>query len=1016
MQIDLGAVLVKIKSQGKKETVNDIKSVGNATDETKNTVKKANSDIENSNEKVKKSYKQVSQTVQTESENIKKAFGIIKGLIAGYTGKKLYEALIGSNAEYEQTLTSMEVLLGDAEKAKKMIKNLDDMGAKTPFELSDLTKATNQLLAFGTAEEDVITRLNQLGDLSMGNAAKLDRITAAYGKMLAKGKVSLEELNMFTEAGIPIIESLSKQLEVGKDTLFEMITAGEIGIEEINKSMTELTGQGGKFFGMMEKQSQTFAGMMSTMSDKVNIFARQVGDEAFNYIKGEFNDLMAEIERMSDNGELETISKDIGEDIANIIKTVVSLIEWLYKCKDVIIAGASALVVYKTTFAAITTAAKAYAVVAEMLNIIRGKTVVCTNLETGATIKLTAAEYAEAQAKGVQIAKQSMFNAVLNANPYVAIISLLAAVVGGIIAYTKATEGAVDSTEKLNESYKENIKSIDDKKNSDLAAAEQIKVLRDRLFELDDQLGSDKLSTEETAAAKEEMTSVVASLNEIIPDLCLNIDSETGRLNNQRSSVIELTNAYIQLTTAKAMAAAYQEKINTAAKTIADANDVMKNNPEQIVKYKFNNIRDWSKYGIGSNRAVTNPEYYDAYNAKKQAEKDLLSWTQELNKYQNEILQLSPEEKTATSGGSSGGGGGKGKSGIKGSTARNIKADNDSRYKEYKAYIDNVIKEDERLYSLRSKYEEISAEDEALILKDRAKMYADFNSDIIKDTALTAEQKAELIKENNDKIEELQAESFNVLNTERKKHMDELVKLIESDYNAIISKTKEKQNSIVSGISSMRAKLKEFSGGLFSSSDVTIQGGGAGGSNISYSKYSLTNFKDKIAQIRNYKNVLTQLKRRGIPQGVFKEIRDMSIEEAVRFGNELLKLSDDDLNGYIYDYNEYAFLSGSIAQELYSSDIAELQNGWNTDIKNMLENTPDYFFETGKLCIKRFSEGLGTDLNSLAHGITSDYNNDGKDDITGITVNQNFYGDINSPSAQKRATIEGIEAAEMASR
>ena len=1012
MQIDLGSVLVKIKARGKKEAVSDIKSVGEAADKAKDTVKKANSDVEKSNDEVKQSYKQVAQTAQSEAESIKKAFGAIKGVIAGYTGKKLYEALIGSNADYEQTLTSMEVLLGNAEKAEKMIKNLDVMGAKTPFELSDLTKATNQLLAFGTAEEDIMTRLNQLGDLSMGNATKLDRITAAYGKMLAKGKVSLEELNMFTEAGIPIIESLSKQLDVGKDKLFEMITDGKIGIEEINNSMAELTGQGGKFFGMMSKQSQTFAGMMSTMSDNVNIFARQVGDEAFEYIKGEFNDLMATIEKMSDNGELEAVAKDIGEDIANVVKTIISLVEWLYKCKDVAIAGASAFIVYKTTFATITAAAKAYAVAAEMLNIIRGKTVVCTNLETGATIKLTAAEYAETVAKDKQIVKQSTFNAVLNANPYMVIISLLAAVVGGIIAYVRATDDAINSAEKLNETYKENIKSIDDKKNSDMAAAEQVKTLRDRLFELDDQLGSDKLSTEETAAAKEEMSSVVASLNEIIPDLCLNIDSETGRLNNQRSSVIELTNAYIQLTTAKAMANAYQEKINAAAKTIADSNDVLKSTPKTIPRVYVRNRR-------GRITTQDNPEYLEISKTKKQAEKDLLAWTKELNKYQNEVLQLSPEEKPITTGGSSGGSGGskeKSKSGTKSGTAKSAKADNDSRLKEYKSYIDDVIKEDERLYNIRSKYEDISAEEEAQALKERAKMYADFNSDIVKDTALTADQKAELIKENNDKIEELQAEAFSILKAERQKHMDELTKLIESDYNEIISKTKEKQNAIISGISAVRSKLKEFSGGLFSSSTITIQGGGTDGSSVSYTKYSLTNFKDKIAQIRNYKSILTQLKHRNILQGIFKEIRDMSIEEAVKFGNELLKLSDDDLNGYVYDYNEYEFLSGSIAQELYSSDIAELQNSWNSGIKDMLDNTPDYFFETGKLCIKRFSEGLGTDLNSLTHGITSDSNGDGRDDITGITVNQNFYGDINSPSAQKRAAIEGIEAAEAASR
>lgn len=236
-----------------------LESVSSAQARTAQQVKSTYEQIE----RLSNSYEQNSHAA-TQNKNanesvlssLKSGITAIKGFALSYAGKTLYNALIGSNAEFEQYLTSFEVLLQSSEKAEKLISDLDKLGAATPFELPDLTKASEQLLAFGTAEEDVMTRLNQLGDLSKGKADILERITLAYGKMQAKGKVSLEELNMMTEAGVPIIKELANQLNITTDALFSKITKGEINIKNINKAMESMTSEGGQFFGMMEKQSR----------------------------------------------------------------------------------------------------------------------------------------------------------------------------------------------------------------------------------------------------------------------------------------------------------------------------------------------------------------------------------------------------------------------------------------------------------------------------------------------------------------------------------------------------------------------------------------------------------------------------------------------------------------------------------------------------------------------------------------------------------------------------------------
>lgn len=93
------------------------------------------------------------------------------------------------NAQMEQYITSFGTMLGSAEKAQNMISQIKKFAAETPFELPDLAKGAQTLLAFGTAEEKVLPIMKMLGDVSQGNKEKFDGLTLAFAQCQSTGKL-----------------------------------------------------------------------------------------------------------------------------------------------------------------------------------------------------------------------------------------------------------------------------------------------------------------------------------------------------------------------------------------------------------------------------------------------------------------------------------------------------------------------------------------------------------------------------------------------------------------------------------------------------------------------------------------------------------------------------------------------------------------------------------------------------------------------------------------------------------
>lgn len=360
------------------------------------------------------------------SDEMKKMKTLITGFIAAYGGKKLWDLLIGSNAEMEQYTTSLEVMLGSAEKASAMIAKMREFAAKTPLTLDNVISSGTLLMGYGADESSLIDTMTKLGDLASGNAEKMDRITLAYGQMLAKGKVTGEELRQMTEAGVPLQTALAESIGVTGEEFSKMVSKGEVGIDALNKAITELTTGNGKFAGMMEKQSQTMQGMLSTMQDNISEFFRKMGEGAFGEVKSALQDVSDQLAEWEQDGTLDRWAQGVGVLLKNLVAFLKQAISVGLDFKEAIIAGAVALGTFKIGIG--------------IGNVISA-TVSAIRSFTTATKAATTA--------------QAAFNAVGAANQYAFIGAAILSVIATVATLVTTTNNATQSVEELTQAASE---------------------------------------------------------------------------------------------------------------------------------------------------------------------------------------------------------------------------------------------------------------------------------------------------------------------------------------------------------------------------------------------------------------------------------------------------------------------------------------------------------------------------------------------------------------------------------
>lgn len=226
---------------------------------------------------------QTARVVEQQGQSIENVFNRIKSVasvaFAGFTAKEIISTLGTVRGEFQQFEIAFETMLGSGQKAKGMISDLANLAASTPFDMKGVVNGAKQLLAYGFAANEITDTMRRLGDVSAGLGLNLQDLTWLYGTTMVQGRLFTRDLMQFTGRGIPLTEELAKQFGVTKDKVSELVTAGKVGFPEVKKAIESLTNEGGKFGGLMEKQSHSITGQVSNIKDTIEMAINDLGTQ-----------------------------------------------------------------------------------------------------------------------------------------------------------------------------------------------------------------------------------------------------------------------------------------------------------------------------------------------------------------------------------------------------------------------------------------------------------------------------------------------------------------------------------------------------------------------------------------------------------------------------------------------------------------------------------------------------------------------------------------------------------------
>ena len=188
--------------------------------------------------------------------------------------------VVNVRGQFQQLEVAFKTMLGSGEKASKLMNQLVRTAATTPFDLQSVAQGAKQLLAYGTAAEDVNDTLIKLGDIAAGLSLPLGDLVYLYGTTVTQGRMFTQDMRQFMGRGIPMEEEIAKVMGVAEQEVAGLVTAGKVTADVFKKAIDGMAAEGGKFGGLMEAQSKTITGQISNIEDAVAMMFNKMGQQS----------------------------------------------------------------------------------------------------------------------------------------------------------------------------------------------------------------------------------------------------------------------------------------------------------------------------------------------------------------------------------------------------------------------------------------------------------------------------------------------------------------------------------------------------------------------------------------------------------------------------------------------------------------------------------------------------------------------------------------------------------------
>lgn len=208
--------------------------------------------------------------------SLTKVLGVIGGAAAL---KGFVSDLINVRGQFQQLEIAFSTMLKSKEAADKLMTELVDIAAKTPFDLQGVAQSAKQMIAYGSSAENVGDELVMLGNVAAGVGSQLSEIAYLYGTLRTQGRAYAVDIRQFAGRGIPIYEELAKVLGVTKDEVSGLVKEGKVGFKEVEQAFKNMTSESGIYYNLMQEQSKSLTGQISNLKDAWDSMLNKIGKE-----------------------------------------------------------------------------------------------------------------------------------------------------------------------------------------------------------------------------------------------------------------------------------------------------------------------------------------------------------------------------------------------------------------------------------------------------------------------------------------------------------------------------------------------------------------------------------------------------------------------------------------------------------------------------------------------------------------------------------------------------------------
>ena len=218
--------------------------------------------------------------IDNSSQNLSFSIAKLIGMLGGtYALKSLYNQMVAIRSQFQAADVAIQTMLGNKEKADALLMQVREYAKISPLEFGDITAATKMMVGFNIEAEKVPRYIQAIGDISMGNKQNFNSLTLAFSQMSATGKLMGQDLLQMINAGFNPLTEMANQTGKSVSQLKEEMSKGAISAEMVQEAFIKATSEGGKFFQMSEKGSQTIQGQLSMMQDAIDAAFNEVGQK-----------------------------------------------------------------------------------------------------------------------------------------------------------------------------------------------------------------------------------------------------------------------------------------------------------------------------------------------------------------------------------------------------------------------------------------------------------------------------------------------------------------------------------------------------------------------------------------------------------------------------------------------------------------------------------------------------------------------------------------------------------------